>query len=102
MAITNIILYSKYSKNSQKLNKIISENFDNKILSQIILICIDNKNIKEKVREHISIVPCLIKTNNNVISEKISGNNLIKYILKIIETENQKSFEILSCVLTDL
>jgi hypothetical protein len=85
-----IILYSKYSKNCHKLTELITKYTHINEIGTITLICVDNKIIREKIRTQVIIIPCLIKTINNDITEKLEGNKVTDFILNIVQNEKDK------------
>lgn len=74
--MTTILLYSKYSQNSMNLLKSLNKNK----IQNIILICIDNSQVRDKVKKYINSVPTLLYCDNNGVVESFTEKNLIEWL----------------------
>ena len=82
----NLILYSKFSSNCEKLLNIINNNSNIPELSKLKLISIDSKKMRYKIKENnINIVPTLLILSGKKLIKKIEGINVIVWIDNIIK-----------------
>lgn len=92
--INSILLYSKYSDNCKYFFESVSRNNLSEVL-QLQYISIDNKNIREKIKNSvisINFVPCLLQIFSNGKIEKYEGDNLTNWLSTIIsQTLPQRS-----------
>lgn len=89
--INNIIcFYSKYSKISQEYLKLLQRQKEH----NIDLICIDNKDIREKIRNdktiNITEVPCIIIMYSNEFIEKMSTSESYNWVKGILDKQIEK------------
>lgn len=74
--MTTILLYSKYSQNSMNLLKSINKNK----IQNITLICIDNSQVRDKIKKYITVVPTLLHYDDNGVVETFTDKSLIEWL----------------------
>lgn len=82
-----IIIYSKYSDNCIKLTKLITSN---NLQIPIHYICIDNKDVRNRIlsssKIKIKLVPSILNVYNNGVVQLYEGNYAFQFINNLIET----------------
>ena len=91
VVVNNIIcFYSKYSKVSQEFMKLAQRQKKEKIQ----FVCIDNKEIREKIKKdkviNVTEVPCIMKLYSNELIEKMTTAESFKWIQDILEKQVQE------------
>lgn len=85
-----ICFYSKYSKVSQEFMKLVQRQKKEKIQ----FVCIDNKEIREKIKKdkviNVTEVPCIMKLYSNELIEKMTTAESFKWIQDILEKQVQE------------
>ena len=82
----SVILYSKYSNNCKTLLGIMKKNSNLSEISNTKLICVDNKNIRDIIKNYnIDILPVLIIDNSIV-----KGSKVIIFINNVVDKHNNE------------
>jgi hypothetical protein len=84
VGINNILLYSKYSQFSINLIEIV-----NKYQVPLLKLCVDNKNIRQKISSSkqikINYVPCILSLYSDGKVEQYEGENAFQWVLVYVE-----------------
>lgn len=86
-----MLLFSKYSENSNKILALIKDNNLFETLN-INIVCIDNENIRKRILNsdiEINIVPCLLCIKDKIQIEKFEGQELNNWIYYQIQQQQQ-------------
>jgi hypothetical protein len=82
-----ILIYSKYSDNSAKLTNLITSN---NLQIPIQYLCIDNKDVRNRIlsssKIKIKLVPSILNVFNNGVVQLYEGNYAFQFINNLIDT----------------